>query len=121
MNELRKHDRIQPQQQIEIFDLHTGHYYGQLADISAGGLMLISQIPIPINRIYQLRLAFSEPILGHSEICLGVDTLWTRPNASADHFWTGCCLICAAPEAEAVLLELTQKQPDTDQVQEPSK
>lgn len=115
----RKHERIHPQQNIEIFDFHTDEAYGALADISAGGLMLVGSVELPVNRIYQLRLKLSEAVLGHQEIDLGVDTLWSRPNATEDRFWTGCCLICVSPEAEAVLRELVQEPPETGREQDP--
>lgn len=117
MKELRKHDRIQPQQSIEVFDLHSGKRYGQLVDISAGGLMLVSAEPIAINRIYQLRLVLTDPILEIKELSLGVDSLWSRPNTNHDLFWTGCSLICASEEAEAVLFELTHEHAVTRQME----
>ncbi len=120
MTEHRRHERIRPQQQIDIFDLHTEEHYGVLADISAGGLLLIGPQALPTNRIYQLRLEFAEPILGPRRIELGVDTLWHRPNTDNTRFWTGCCLICIAPEAEAVLGELIQEQPETGRNLDPT-
>ena len=83
---------------LEVFDIHSERQIGRVVDISVEGLMLISQTPIEVNRIFQLLIPLPMPLEGCNEIRLGVESLWTRESSDGTQHWCGFHVICISDQ-----------------------
>ncbi len=88
---------------VEVTDVMTGRRVGQLGDLSAGGLMLISPHAPPDEAIFQLRLSLPGPGNHERAIEVGVQALWHRRTAHAGKVWVGHRIIAIdADDAKAL-------------------
>jgi len=86
---------------LRIFDQADGSLLGHVIDISADGLMLLSEIPIELNKDFDLNLEM--PASGTNErkkISLKAHSIWKSSDANPDLIDTGFQLI--NPEKSSV-------------------
>ena len=79
---------------LRIFDQSDGSLLGHVIDISEAGLMLLSEIPIEINKDYDLSLEL--PGSGgknRQKISLKAHSIWQSTDANPDLVDTGFKLI----------------------------
>jgi len=62
---------------------------GHLMDISADGLMLLSDGPIEVNEEYRLRMRLPKEVSGSDEIVFGAVSRWCRQDDNPDFYVTG--------------------------------
>lgn len=108
MDDRRQRSRHPTALQLEVFDLNSGQRLGRLADLSADGFMLFSEMPISADSVWDLRLVCAQPVDGVSEIHLGADCLWSRPGADGAHGWSGFHIIDLADDQADALAILLQ-------------
>lgn len=99
----RKHARHTLGSTVDVIDRTTGESVGSIANLSLEGLMLVNSQPLTTDSLYQLKLLVEEgviPARPASEICVGVDCLWTSPGMPSHEsiFWSGCQIIDIADE-----------------------
>ncbi len=83
---------------VEVFDSVRGVYLGRLVNIHAEGLMLIGDIALEDDKLYQLDLRLPQAINGRESIPLGVDCLWARASDDFSKHWSGCQIIDISPQ-----------------------
>ena len=105
MTEKRKLPRKKAPDSVRVYDRATNTAIGQVVNISIGGMLLISDEPIPTDRVFQLRLSLPEPILGKDSVMFGAESLWASPAMVEDYFWTGLQIIDIS-EADSRILEM---------------
>ena len=74
---------------LRVFDADTGLLLGHVADISVGGIQLVSNDPLEQNRAYTLKVILPKEIFGRSELLFYAESCWTRPDANPDFIVTG--------------------------------
>ncbi len=96
---------------VVVKDEVTGAIVGRLANIHTEGLMVMGDMALVPENLYQLSLYLPKEISGHRYIGLGVDCLWVRDSGSesAPVFWSGCQIIDCSAEARAVLTGLIEE------------
>jgi hypothetical protein len=95
----RKLQRQQITTTVTIENVLTGTASGELVNITAEGLMMISDHEVDTNSIFQFALILPEAIDGSRRIELGVDCLWCRKAEIFDRYWSGYQIIDASPQA----------------------
>ncbi len=87
-----------------VTDAISGRSFGQLGNLSATGMLLISATPPRKDAIYQLRLPL--PGLGNDgeQIEVGVQEQWHEQAASPGQVWAGFRIL-AISEHDAARLE----------------
>ena len=80
MQEKRQQPRIRPGVKINVYDRNTDELFGYLADISAGGIMLIGEKSITRDGLYQLRIELPVEIEGEHEIAFDAESMWCRSD-----------------------------------------
>ncbi len=100
MIEKRKSHRKIADEVLEICDQITGMHIGRVVNISAEGLMLLSQEPIVTGSVYQLDLEMPDPGAdGDSKhITFGAEAVWTTEASQPESFWTGFRIIDISSE-----------------------
>lgn len=84
---------------IHVSDAMTGELIGKLANIGAGGVLLMARMPLLEDTLYQLRFALPRADGGHEAIELGVQVLWSEAGGSAGQYWSGMRFIGLGGEA----------------------
>ncbi|MCW9058404.1 MAG: PilZ domain-containing protein [Gammaproteobacteria bacterium] len=105
-HEKRKLERCPVTEVLEVFDVHSERQLGRLVDITQEGMMITSQNPIMVNRIFQLLIPLPAPLEGCNEIRLGVESLWSRESHDGACYWTGFHVICISDQDRACIERL---------------
>lgn len=92
-----------------VTDAISGQPFGQLANLSASGMLLISTHAPRSEAIYQLRLSLSNASQPQ-HVELGVQEQWHAPAATPGQVWAGYRII-AINEADAMRLDAWLTQP----------
>ena len=93
MTEQRKSPRKIANEVLEVYDQITGAQLGKVVNISAEGLMLLSDQQIETGSVYQLDLKLTRLINQHSRISFGAEAIWSTEAAQPDSYWTGFRMI----------------------------
>ena len=94
MQENRVSPRKRVNEKVQITDINSGQQIGNLVNISTGGLMLLSDIPLTPNRLFQLSLALPAPIDGVPAVEFGAECLWVQDNTETNGpCWAGSQII----------------------------
>jgi c-di-GMP-binding flagellar brake protein YcgR len=64
-----------------VYNNNTGEILGHLADLSTGGMKLISTSAFPTNRIIPVRIDLPREVNGHDEITVTAKTVWCNPRS----------------------------------------
>ena len=105
----RRGERSQMTVLLPVYDQDQGQQIGHVIDISAGGMMLLSDGPMPLDRQFHLKIMLPEPVLEHTEIYLEAQTLWSRPGVNPSVHETGLQLLDLYDSAADVIQELGRR------------
>lgn len=103
MEERRQHSRHATELQLEVFDLHSGQRLGRIVDLSMDGFMLLSELQLAADSVWECRLVPLTWVEGVEEIRLGADCLWSRAGEDERNCWAGFHIIDLADDQAAML------------------
>ena len=103
MIENRRSPRKSVQQGIEVKDALTGQPIGYLGNLSADGLLLITNRQMQDNALFQLgfELPNAQGVPHRFEI--GVHEQWSEPANIPGQYWAGFRIIDISPEDRTAL------------------
>ncbi len=78
---------------LRVFDADTGEQLGHLVEISQKGLMVVSDLPFPLEREFHLSLDVPHPDGTRERLHLNARSLWTSADANPDFHDTGFELV----------------------------
>lgn len=93
---------------IDVYDALRDIYLGRLVNIHTQGLMLVGDVPLEEDRIYELDLHLLSDTVDKNVIRIGVDCLWTRAADQNEKHWTGFTIIDSSPHAAEEIHKLIQ-------------
>ena len=109
MIEQRKSPRKIADEVLEVSDQITGTQIGRVVNISAEGLMLLSQEPIVTGSLYQLEMGLPAQDGATRRLTFGAEAVWTTEASQPESFWTGFRIIDISSEdvlaIDALILE----------------
>ncbi len=108
MHEKRRVPRKRAPEKVTVYDQATENAVGQVVNMSTGGMLLLSDKPIPVDSVYQFRIALPEPIDGADSLYFGAESLWGSPAMDENYYWTGFQIIDIA-ESDSRILEILIK------------
>ncbi|MGD2083594.1 MAG: PilZ domain-containing protein [Chromatiales bacterium] len=106
----RREKRVDIQSGIYVWNEIEDSPLGQLANISRGGLMVITDQPLPTDAVYQVYIQGRKPSAALPRFSLGVETLWTHPGPGHHSYWVGMRIIDISEEGKALLRQLMDLQ-----------
>ena len=89
MSEKRRIKRKHLIYYLRVFDINTDQVIGHLVDITTEGFMIMSEEPLEINTIYQLRIDLPEEILGSRQITFEAKSIRCEKDVNPDFYNTG--------------------------------
>ena len=104
MQEKRKAPRKKAPEKVTVYDRATENAVGQVVNMSTGGMLLLSDNPIPVDRIFEFRISLPEAIEGADSLNFGAESLWGSPAMDENYYWTGFQIIDIS-EADGRILE----------------
>jgi hypothetical protein len=107
MHENRTAPRKRVNEKIQVIDLNSGGVMGNLVNISAGGLMLLSEVPLAPNRLFQLSLVLPSPLDDTASIEFGAECLWVQESENTGApCWAGFQIIDISDQASQLITHL---------------
>ena len=89
-----------------VFNRQTGELLGHLIDITPGGAMIISDVPIPLNQLFRLRMDVPEKIIEKAALDFEARSVWCDRDVNPDFFDTGFQMVNITPEDSAVIEQM---------------
>ena len=83
---------------LQVFNRLTDKPIGYLGNVSEGGLMLISQLPMMVGVDFELRLKMPLPETSVFVVDLTATCLWSREDINPQHYDSGFSLSQAPAE-----------------------
>jgi hypothetical protein len=93
---------------VDVYDAMRDRYLGRLVNIHTQGLMIMGDVPIEENCLYQFDLHLPQTINGSDVIHLGVDCLWARHADHNGKHWAGFSIIDISPDGVKDILALIE-------------
>ncbi|MCB1759457.1 MAG: PilZ domain-containing protein [Gammaproteobacteria bacterium] len=107
MHENRTSPRKRVHEKIQVVDLNSGEVMGNLVNISTGGLMLLSEVPLAPNRLFQLSLVLPSQLDGAASIEFGVECLWVQDAEESNApCWAGFQIIDISEQSSQLIAQL---------------
>ena len=110
MTNNRANSRIPIDAKIDVIDLDNRETLGGLANISTGGLMLVSESSIELNKLYRFELQLGTSDNEQITIELGADSLWTNQSTDGEYYWTGFQIIDISDANQEIIQQFTDDQ-----------
>jgi hypothetical protein len=104
MIDKRKTSRKIADEVLEVADQITGTIVGRVVNISAEGLMLLSEEPIVTGSVYQLEMELPSSESDSKRIAFGTEAVWSMEATQPESFWTGFRIIDISSE-DVILID----------------
>ncbi|HUT41937.1 MAG TPA: PilZ domain-containing protein [Gammaproteobacteria bacterium] len=105
-SEMRKTVRVDVPGTVCVTDRQANRDFGQLANISEEGLMILVSEPVVENSVFQLALGFCNEAGDSEPIEIGVECLWCNQSNKADQYWAGFYVIDISEQDQERLRQL---------------
>lgn len=93
---------------LRVFDRSSGELVGHLVDVTAQGMMLISEAPLPTEAELHLRMDLP-PRLFESEVWeIRARSIWSRPDVNPSFWDTGLRFLGFTRRDELVVSDLVR-------------
>ncbi len=74
---------------LRVFDGMSSNVIGNVVNISSKGIMLLSDISIPVNEDYRLRMRLPSEIVERGEVMFTATSRWCKQDVNPDFYLTG--------------------------------
>jgi hypothetical protein len=112
MPEKRKFNRVHLIHYLRMFDRKTGELIGNLVDLTAEGLQLLSETRIEPGKILEIRMEFPEEVDGLQDILINAQAIWCDHKLDPDLFSVGCRLLPVTPTQVTIIRDLIDNYHD---------
>lgn len=86
MKERRRYKRTNLIYYLAVFDRNTDNLIGYLANISSGGVMILSEEPLEINTVYKLKIELLSVLHKSKQIELDAKCVRREPDSNMDFY-----------------------------------
>lgn len=105
MKEKRRQPRKRPDSPIAVTDTMTGAVIGRLGDASLEGMLLLAQVPIASDALYQVAFHLPDALGRLQPIEVGVHETWSHQTSIGGQSWVGFRFIDVGSDDVRVLRE----------------
>ncbi len=89
-----------------VFDRKTGVFLGYLGNMNEGGLMIISEDAIDVDRIFLLRIDLPEDIYSRTVLNFKAKSVWCRKDVDPNFHNTGFELIEISKNGKDIISQI---------------
>jgi hypothetical protein len=97
MEERRKEVRKYLTYFSRVIDRETGLLLGYLVDLTTGGALMVSSMPIKTNVVFNLRVDLPEGFASQGQFDLQAKSIWSQPDTDPEFYRTGLQLLEIRP------------------------
>ena len=94
---------------VEVTDAMTGEAVGCIANLSAGGMLLIANRRLVPDGLFQFRFALPDDAGGMASLETGAHVLWQDVHGAPGQHWIGLRFIALPPASAHLLTHWTQQ------------
>jgi len=78
---------------LRVFEQDSGRLIGHLVDLTAEGMMLISETALATDKVYALRMELPGEVFAHEQFDFTARSVWCRPDVNPKFFDIGLTLL----------------------------
>ncbi len=93
MAEKRKLKRRHLIYYLRVFDRESNKLIGHLIDISPQGIMIMSEEPLEVNKLFKLRMDLPVDVFEKTEIEFDAESRWTKKDINPEFYDTGFAIM----------------------------
>ena len=97
MEERRKEVRKYLTYFSRVIDRDTGLLLGYLVDLTTGGALMVSSMPIKTDVVFNLRVDMPEGFSPQGQLELQAKSIWSQPDTDPEFYRTGLQLMEVRP------------------------
>jgi hypothetical protein len=91
-----------------VYDLQTKLPMGQIVDLSARGMKIMSEEPVAASKVYYCRIPLTRKINDFDEVIFDAECRWCKQNKNTFWYDSGYILRFPRPEYAAIVKEITR-------------
>jgi PilZ domain len=91
---------------LQVVDRDTGELIGRLVDITAEGIMLLSEQPLPTGQVFQLRMLLPKEASEGDHLDFTAKSLWSARESNPDLYDTGFQFVGVTIENAKIIEDL---------------
>jgi len=94
---------------LTVLHRNSGQLLGYLLDITQEGFMIISENPLELNKIYQIKILLGKEIDGHDYLDCAAKSLWSKKDVNKSYYDTGFKIVDSSIDFklyQQIILEL---------------
>jgi len=91
-----------------VFDRVMNQTVGRILNMSISGIMMISEDPVELPRIFSCRVKLPKKINGSDQLEFDAQAKWTRFNSLTGLYQTGYKFINLTPESERLIQKILE-------------
>jgi hypothetical protein len=109
MDERRREERKYLTYFSRVIDPNTGRMLGYLVDMTTGGAMLVGNVSLKLQEVYEICVDLPDGFAEMENLHLMVRAVWKQPDADPEFYRTGLQLVKIEPQALLLLERLLQR------------
>jgi hypothetical protein len=103
MENRRAHDRKYLTYFSRVVDRNTGRMLGYLVDLTTGGALLVGNIPLRVNEVFDVRIDLPDGFASQAQMEIQVKVVWVQPDIDPEFYRTGLQLVNVQPSDLLIL------------------
>jgi hypothetical protein len=103
MENRRAHDRKYLTYFSRVVDRNTGRMLGYLVDLTTGGALLVGNIPLRVNEVFDVRIDLPDGFTSQAQMEIQVKVVWVQPDIDPEFYRTGLQLVNVQPSELLIL------------------
>jgi hypothetical protein len=94
---------------LRVFDRNTDQLLGHLVNITPQGIMLISEEPLAVDVVFQLRMKLPAAMVEYEHLDFEAKSIWNGLDSNPKFYDTGLQLIDVAQDKIAIIEDLIER------------
>jgi hypothetical protein len=109
MKDKRKTNRRFLLYYMRVYDAGTRQQIGNLVDITPGGIMVVSEHPLPEGQTFHLRMELSDEVANKPYMEFSALSKWCEPDIIPNMFNTGFEILDLKPEDSSIIHQIIEE------------
>ncbi len=97
MDHIRKLKRRHLFFYLRVYDMDSGEQIGHLGDLSQDGLLVVSENPIELSKMFNLKINLPQSAGEHKSLKFRAKSLWSNNDTNPNFYDTGFQLFGVSP------------------------
>jgi c-di-GMP-binding flagellar brake protein YcgR len=100
---IKRKSREVPNDYFLVYEHQKNEFMGRLLNMSLGGMMLVSEGPVEVEKPFSCRMKLPEVIYGHDFITFEAESRWCKLNNNTRMYETGYQFKNVSAEVEKMI------------------